>query len=83
MSISDELLREVGEYLRGSCKSTSDAIEHFELDIEEGILENRLLDVDIEICVNCDWWHEVYELEYVEEEGGGVCEDCREQMGIA
>ena len=82
MNIDDETLAEVGQYLQGSCKSTLDAIEHFGLSIEEGLLEQRLLDVEVEICVNCHWWHEVCELEYVEDESGGVCEQCRESLGI-
>lgn len=82
MCIDVEKLAEVGQYLQGSCKSTLEAIEHFELNIEEGVLEQRLLDVDVEICVNCHWWHEVCELEFVEDENGGVCEQCRESLGI-
>jgi hypothetical protein len=80
--IDDKTLSEVAQYLEGTCQSTQDAIDRFALDVEDGILEQRLLDVSIEICVNCDWWHEVSDLEYIESENGGVCTQCREQLGI-
>lgn len=80
--ISREKLNEVGEYLQGTAKSLGDALETFSLDMDEGVLQQMLLDVDVEICGNCDWWHEVCELEHSEEHGCGHCQPCREELGL-
>ncbi len=84
MSIERDKLEEIGDYLRGSCKSLSEAITAFNLDegTDESQLEADLLDVEIELCVNCHWWHEVHELQYSEENSGGVCEQCCDELGI-
>lgn len=84
MAIDHEKLVELGEYLKGSCKSIGDGIEALELgdDIDESQLEADLLDVEVELCVACHWWHEVCDLEFVENENGGMCDQCREEHGI-
>lgn len=81
--MTEDQLEQAGEYLRGTCKSTTDAIEALGLDVDEGVLEERLLDVDTELCAHCGWWHEVCELEYSEEHGGGLCDQCRDELGIS
>ena len=84
MTIERDKLEQAGEYLRGTCKSIGDAIQAFELgEVDESALEAELLEVDIELCVHCGWWHEVCELEFSDEHNGGLCEQCREELGIA
>lgn len=84
MSLEREKLEQVGEYLRGSCKSVGEAIEALELgvDIDESSLEEDLLDVDTELCAHCGWWHEVCDLEFSEKHGGGLCEQCSQELGV-
>ncbi|MDU4254567.1 hypothetical protein [Pseudomonas sp.] len=84
MKIEREKLEQVGEYLRGTCKSVGDAVSALELgeDVDETTLEADLLDVDTELCVQCGWWHEVCELEYSEQHGGGLCEQCCDELGV-
>ena len=84
MKLDREQLEKVGEYLRGTCKSTGDAIVALELSdaIDESELEADLLEVDVELCVGCNWWHEVCELEFVEICNGGLCDDCREEQEV-
>ena len=85
MSIEREQLEQIGEYLRGTCKSVGDAVVALELgdDVDESQLEASLLEAEIELCVHCNWWHEVCELQYSEEHGGGLCEQCCEELGVA
>lgn len=84
MSLERVKLEQVGEYLRGSCKSLGDAIEALELGdrIDESKLETDLLEVETELCTHCGWWHEVSELEYSEQAGGGLCEQCCEELDV-
>lgn len=84
MQIEREQLEQVGEYLRGSCKSVGDAIEALELgdEVDESQLEADLLEVETELCVNCHWWHEVCELQFSEEHHGGLCEQCCDELGV-
>lgn len=84
MAIDRNKLEQAGEYLRGTCKSVGDAIDAVELgDVDESALEAELLEVDTELCVHCYWWHEVCDLEFSDDHGGGLCEDCREELGIS
>lgn len=84
MKIEREQLEQVGEYLRGSCKSVGAAIAALELgdDVDENQLEADLLEVETELCVHCGWWHEVCELQYSEDNGGGLCEQCCDELGV-
>lgn len=84
MGIEREKLEQVGEYLRGSCKSVGDAIEALELgdDVDESQLEGDLLEVETELCVHCHWWHAVHELQYSEGNGGGLCQQCCDELGV-
>lgn len=84
MKIEREKLEQIGEYLRGSCKTIGDAVEALELGdgVDESQLEADLLDVETELCVHCNWWHEVCDLQYSEENGGGLCEQCCEALGV-
>ncbi len=78
----DAVINDVCEFMQGSCKSLGEAIDTFDLDVEEHVLEDALLSNDVEICVHCHWWHEVCELVYNQDSGGGLCDDCREELGI-
>lgn len=85
MAIEQAILEQIGEFLRGTCKSVQDAINSLELgdDIDESQLEGDLLNADTEMCGQCNWWHEVCELTYNNEHGCGLCDDCRDELGIA
>ncbi|MBA1280596.1 MULTISPECIES: hypothetical protein [Pseudomonadaceae] len=84
MRIEGEQLAEVAEYLRGTCNSVDDAIAALGLseDIDTNQLEADLLEEEVEICVSCNWWHEVCELQYSEPHGGGLCEQCCGELGV-
>ncbi|MFJ3685513.1 hypothetical protein [Pseudomonas sp. NPDC090208] len=83
MVIERKQLEQVGEYLRGTCKQICEAITALELgDLDESQLEADLLEVETELCVQCNWWHEVCELQYSEENGGGLCSQCCEELDI-
>lgn len=84
MSLERSRLEELAEYLRGSCNSLSSAMESLGIEDahDEGQLQIELLDVEIGICVNCYWWHEVHELQFSEDNGGGVCEQCCDDLGM-
>ncbi|WP_338924856.1 hypothetical protein V0M98_35135 (plasmid) [Pseudomonas silesiensis] len=84
MTLEREQLEEIGEYLRGTCKSVGDAVQALALDegLDETQLQVDLLEVDTEICVHCDWWHEPSALQYNESHGGGLCEQCCEEVGV-
>ena len=75
-SISDEQLREVGEWLMGTSRTELDALEHFELHgVDEDELLDRLLDINVEQCSICGWWDESGSLN-----ANGECEDCLEDI---
>ncbi|MDU8350952.1 hypothetical protein RYA05_03475 [Pseudomonas syringae pv. actinidiae] len=84
MVIEREVLEQVGEFLRGSCKSVGDAVEALGLgdSVDESDLEGQLLEVETELCVHCNWWHEVCELQYSEKDGGGLCQQCCDDLGV-
>lgn len=76
--LSDERLNEIQHELEGTCTTLTAIIERHALDIEEDVLEDRLLDGDmpIERSVCCEWWFGVSALEFDADRGGGVCEQC-------
>lgn len=61
--------------LLGTCERLSFYIERKELDVSEAELEDALLDVNIEPCQDCDWWHESGELDE-DDRGRFVCIAC-------
>lgn len=81
-ALTPEQLDEAADYLRGTCKDVGDAADMLGIEVDETELQERLLDVELELCVGCHWWHDVCDLEFVEQEGGGLCDDCREERGI-
>lgn len=67
------MIDEIIEYLRGTCKSESEAADAF------GISEDEVLDAvvntdEIERCDGCSWWYEKEEL--VEVDAENLCNDC-------
>ncbi|PWD01979.1 hypothetical protein [Pseudomonas amygdali] len=82
--LTREQLAQLGEHLRGTSKQIGAAVEELEMgdDVDETRLEADLLEVDTELCVQCGWWHEVSELQYSEQEGGGLCEQCCDELGV-
>lgn len=82
--IDQKKIQEVAEYLLGTCKSLTEAIAAFSLGdcIDECRLEAALLEEDTELCVQCQWWHEVHQLKASEEHGGGLCCQCCEELNI-
>lgn len=46
-------------------------------DIDEGDVEEALLDVNLELCEDCGWWTDCGELAYnLDEAGSAVCDQC-------
>lgn len=79
--ISDELINKISDYIEGTCKSLFEVIEHFELDVDDIELEDRLLDVSTECCVVCNWWGESSDMEFDDNLNGGVCSSCHKDEG--
>ncbi len=68
-------LEKLAWHIKGTCKTVLAACA--ELGIEEiDDAEDKLLDFSVECCVGCDWWHDSYMLEFVEEKNGCLCDDC-------
>lgn len=75
--ISDEQVREIADYLTGTCNSIDQALDRLDLEFPVEDVEERLLDVNLERCPICDWWMDSAEL--VNEAGDVVgCDTCRE-----
>lgn len=74
-------LDKLADHIVGTPKSIIIACE--ELDIpEDEEWEGKLLDKQVEICVQCQWWHHSCMLEFVDEKNGGLCPDCLRDEGI-
>jgi hypothetical protein len=88
MAVTQSELEELGDFLRGTCRTVEEGLEACGLADKEGMndsaeFESLLLDVDIELCVHCHWWHEVCELTFNENQGGGLCDDCLDELGLS
>lgn len=65
---------EIAEFVIGTCKSPAEIAEHFDIPIDD--IEEILLDNNIEMCPECSWWVDSFEL--VDEEGESIsCLNCR------
>jgi hypothetical protein len=83
--ITDDEISKIGETLNGTCKEIYHALESLgmeHIDWAEDNVEGRLLDVEVERCVQCEWWHSVCELMFVEEHDGGLCQQCCDSEGL-
>lgn len=83
MAITDEQLETLQADIEGTCKSLAQVIEENGLDIDDDELQDHLLNgsAAIELCAGCGWWHQVSELEFIEELGGGYCASCADDEG--
>lgn len=71
----------MADYLDGTCKSIVEACQALELD--EGFdWDDALLDVNVERCSQCEWWHESCMLTAVEARNGFFCDQCLDDLGI-
>lgn len=81
--LSETDLQRLGEYLAGTANTIDDGIRVLELEVEdESVLEAELLDVEVQHCNNCGWWHEVCEMEYVASEEEAFCDQFIEALGL-
>ncbi len=65
------------EFLDGTCHSIPVACEATGLP-EYDDWEDRLLDINVEACSCCGWWHESCMLNYHESTGKSFCDQCNE-----
>jgi len=63
---------------QGTCASNSEIADA--LGIAESDVEDKMLDINLERCGLCDWWHESCELEFDESKGFGCCEQCAPEL---
>jgi hypothetical protein len=75
-------LQRLGAHLEGTAKSIMIACDEIGIE-EDPDWDDKLLDINIERCVGCEWWHESCMLEYVESRGGGFCDQCLKDEGLA
>ena len=74
--ITDEQIHEIADTLNGTCNSIESVLERLALELDVSDVEDRLLDVNLERCPDCEWWCESWEL--VDDEGHVVgCDSCR------
>ena len=72
--ITDDQLREIAEYLVGTCESIDTGLEMVDLnpdDFDITDVEDAILDYNVETCPGCGWWFEGGELN-----DGEGCDDC-------
>lgn len=76
--LSVDELEQLQHDLEGTCKSLTELIESYRLEIREDELEDRLLDGNhpVERSVCCQWWFTPGELEFDCARNGGVCASC-------
>lgn len=71
----------MAEYLDGTCKSIIEACEALGLD-EGHDWDDAMLDLNVERCSGCDWWHESCMLTEVPEKNGFFCDQCLNDLGV-
>lgn len=78
--LTDAEKRKLADKLLGTCDSTEAALEYLELDadFDADAAEDGLLDLNVERCKGCDWWHESGELAGERDGEPGYCDQCRE-----
>lgn len=79
-------LQRLAEELQGTADSIETALERLDIDADDvsvDDIEDQLLEVSLERCQGCDWWHESNELapdpetEDDDDSLYGYCADCR------
>lgn len=78
--ITDIQLKELIDYLRGSCKSLDGGVrELFDIDGDD-LTEEQLQEIDNEIfhCSQCGWWYEIAE-ESGKDDSDLICNDCADE----
>lgn len=80
-TISDELLSEIKHDLVGTMTSIFEILERYDLEdiISFDDLEDRLLDVNVEECQECEWWCDSCDLTE-NEYGKFVCDACLDDV---
>lgn len=79
MTIPEKIWDKIYNYLEGTCNSPAQAVDYFDLKCSPEEVEEKMLDMGIEICPGCGWWVESGEL--VDENGEVVfCENCRSYL---
>lgn len=79
--LTDDQIREIGDYLRGTCVETYTAIQicgHDLNDVDELEIQERVEELcEITRCETCDWWCDLDEI--AENDNGDIdCDQCRE-----
>jgi hypothetical protein len=72
--IMNFIKNEVYGYVCGSCLPDLSWVSE-QLNVDESDVEDALLDLGLEPCQGCGWWHESFELSE-NEDGDFVCDDC-------
>jgi hypothetical protein len=71
----EDLVR-LGNRLVGTCDSVETACEQLGLPVPADP-EDAMLNVNVERCSVCDWWHESFDLAGGDDEEDGICQGCR------
>lgn len=66
----------LADHIRGTCKTVGAALESLDMDIDESVAEDKLLDVNVECCKGCGWWHDSFELDHEKDGDVGYCSQC-------
>jgi hypothetical protein len=74
MKLSDKI--NIANELLGSCASTSDLVDKYELDFFEGAyeIEKAANDCGVWLCDICGWWYDESEIHEYQPEV--ICETC-------
>lgn len=76
--LSRERLEGIAHDLEGTCETLGAYIERHDLDMADDELEDQLLDVSLELCLGCGWWHRSSDLIGEDDSNPGYCDQCRE-----
>lgn len=67
----------MADRILGTCENPYIAAEILDLP-DYPDWEDRLLDINVECCSGCGWWHESCMLTYNDETGKSFCDQCLE-----
>lgn len=78
-ALTDDILDDLAEHLRGSCQSLDAALEQYDLDENALSLEDcQALDERVLLCGTCGWWDEADAMVDGADGHEYVCPDCVE-----